>query len=73
MLLRLLEGALTGDPATGDDTLRFSVLSAVSTMIETMPLEKAVYKKALTLAGPNDTLLRCYFKNSLPAYNGGNS
>jgi alcohol dehydrogenase, propanol-preferring len=38
---RNLEGALTGDPATGDDTLRFSVLSGVSATIETMPFEKA--------------------------------
>jgi propanol-preferring alcohol dehydrogenase len=36
-----LEGSLTGDPATGDATLRFSALTGVSAMIETMPLEKA--------------------------------
>jgi propanol-preferring alcohol dehydrogenase len=38
---RKLHGALTGDPATGDATLRFSVLSGVSPMIETVPLEQA--------------------------------
>jgi propanol-preferring alcohol dehydrogenase len=38
---RKLEGALTGDPATGDRTLRFSALSGVSAMIETAPLEQA--------------------------------
>ena len=32
---RKLEGALTGDPATGDATLRFSALTGVSAMIET--------------------------------------
>src|SRR6201984_1501065 len=35
---RRLEGALTGNPATGDETLRFSALSGVSDMIETAPL-----------------------------------
>ena len=29
---------MTGDPATGDATLRFSALSGVSAMIETVPL-----------------------------------
>ena len=38
---RKLEGALTGDPATADATLRFSALSGVSAMIETVPLERA--------------------------------
>jgi alcohol dehydrogenase, propanol-preferring len=38
---RKLEGALTGDPATGDTTLRFSALSGVSAMIERVPLEDA--------------------------------
>ena len=40
---RKLEGALTGDPATGEATLRFSALSGVSAMIETVPLERAVF------------------------------
>jgi len=48
---RNLEGALTGDPATGDDTLRFSVLSGVSAMIETMPLEKAPDAYAKMMSG----------------------
>ena len=38
---RKLEGALTGDPASGDTTLRFSALSGVSAMIEKVPLEGA--------------------------------
>jgi alcohol dehydrogenase, propanol-preferring len=38
---RRLAGALTGDPATGDATLRFSALSGVSAMIEKVPLEEA--------------------------------
>ena len=38
---RSVEGALTGDPATGDATLRFSSLTGVAAMVETMPLERA--------------------------------
>jgi D-arabinose 1-dehydrogenase-like Zn-dependent alcohol dehydrogenase len=38
---RKIEGALTGTPATGDATLKFSVLSGVSPMIETMPLPQS--------------------------------
>ena len=48
---RKLEGALTGDPETGDETLRFSALSGVSAMIETMPLEKAADAYAKMMAG----------------------
>ena len=48
---RKLEGALTGDPATGDETLRFSVLSGVSAMIETVPLERAADAYAKMMAG----------------------
>jgi alcohol dehydrogenase, propanol-preferring len=48
---RRLEGALTGNPATGDETLRFSALSGVSAMIETMPLEKAADAYAKMMAG----------------------
>jgi propanol-preferring alcohol dehydrogenase len=48
---RKLEGALTGSPAIGDATLRFSVLSGVSAMIETAPLEKAVDAYAKMMAG----------------------
>ena len=45
-----LTGALTGDPATGDTTLRFSALSGVSAMIEKVPLEDAAsaYKRMMT-------------------------
>jgi propanol-preferring alcohol dehydrogenase len=38
---RKLEGALTGNPARGDTTLKFSALSGVSAMIEKVPLEQA--------------------------------
>jgi alcohol dehydrogenase, propanol-preferring len=48
---RKLEGALTGDPATGDETLRFSALSGISAMIETMPLERASEAYAKMMAG----------------------
>ncbi len=48
---RKLEGALTGDPVTGDRTLRFSVLSGISAMIETAPLEQAAAAYAKMMAG----------------------
>jgi propanol-preferring alcohol dehydrogenase len=48
---RKLEGALTGTPAVGDITLRFSALSGVSPMIETVPLEQAVAAYAKMMAG----------------------
>ena len=48
---RRIEGALTGDPATGDSTLRFSVLTGVLPMIEKMPLENAPEGYARMLAG----------------------
>jgi propanol-preferring alcohol dehydrogenase len=48
---RSIEGALTGDPATGDATLKFSVLTGVSAIIETMPLEKAAEAYAKMMAG----------------------
>ena len=48
---RKLEGALTGDPATADATLRFSALSGVSAMIETVPLEQAADAYAKMMAG----------------------
>jgi len=46
---RRLEGALTGNPATGDATLRFSALAGVAPIIETVPLEQApeAYEKML--------------------------
>jgi alcohol dehydrogenase, propanol-preferring len=48
---RKLEGALTGNPATGDATLRFSALSGVSAMIETAPLEQAASAYAKMISG----------------------
>jgi propanol-preferring alcohol dehydrogenase len=48
---RKLEGSLTGDPATADATLRFSALSGVSAMIETVPLEQAAKAYAKMMAG----------------------
>jgi propanol-preferring alcohol dehydrogenase len=48
---RRLTGSLTGNPATGDATLRFSALSGVSAMTETLPLEKAADAYAKMLAG----------------------
>jgi hypothetical protein len=36
-----LEGSLTGNFAIGDATLKFSFLSGISAMIETVPLEQA--------------------------------
>jgi propanol-preferring alcohol dehydrogenase len=48
---RAVEGALTGDPATGDATLRFSTLTGVAAMIETMPLEKAAEAYAKMMSG----------------------
>jgi len=63
---RSIEGALTGDPATGDATLRFSRLAGVEAMVETMPLERAPeaygrmmagqarFRIVLTMTGSND-------------------
>lgn len=48
---RVIEGALTGDPATGDTTLRFSALTGVAAMIETVPLEQAPEAYAKMMAG----------------------
>src|SRR5215468_10114669 len=48
---RKLEGALTGDPATADATLRFSALSGVSAMIETVALDQAANAYAKMMAG----------------------
>ncbi len=48
---RKIEGALTGNPATGDATLRFSALSGIAAMIETMPLERALEAYAKMMAG----------------------
>ena len=48
---RRLEGSLTGDPAAGDATLRFSALSGVSAMTEMVPLDEAAAAYAKMLAG----------------------
>jgi propanol-preferring alcohol dehydrogenase len=48
---RQLHGALTGDFATGDATLRFSVLSGVNAMIETVPLSQAAAAYAKMMSG----------------------
>src|ERR1700688_1596724 len=45
------DGALTGTPAAGDATLRFSALSDVAAMIETMPLERAAEAYAKMMSG----------------------
>jgi len=44
-------GALTGTPAAGDATLRFSALSGVAAMVETMPLERAPEAYAKMMSG----------------------
>src|SRR5499433_3851025 len=48
---RKVEGSLTGTPATADATLRFSALTGVSAMIETVPLEEAPAAYAKMMAG----------------------
>jgi len=48
---RTIVGSLTGDPATGDDTLKFSTLTGVEAMIETLPLERAEDAYARMMAG----------------------
>ena len=48
---RKVGGSLTGNPATGDATLRFSALSGVAAMIETVPLDQAAAAYAKMMAG----------------------
>lgn len=48
---RNVAGSLTGNPATGDATLRFSALSGVSPMIETVALEQAPAAYAKMMEG----------------------
>jgi alcohol dehydrogenase, propanol-preferring len=48
---RSLRGALTGTPAAGDATLKFSVLAGIAAMIETMPLERAAEAYAKMMSG----------------------
>lgn len=44
-------GALTGDTATGDATLRFSALAGIGARVEIMPLERAAQAYARMMAG----------------------
>src|SRR6266404_5441886 len=46
-----VDGALTGTPKAGDTTLRFSALSDVAAMIETMPLERGAEAYARMMSG----------------------
>jgi propanol-preferring alcohol dehydrogenase len=62
---RKVAGALTGNPATGDATLRFSALSGVSPMIETVPLDQAVAAYTKMMAG------KARFRMVLVMQNGG--
>jgi propanol-preferring alcohol dehydrogenase len=48
---RSVEGALTGNPATGHATLNFSVFAGVAAMIETIPLEQAPEAYAKMMSG----------------------
>jgi len=48
---RAIQGALTGDPAAGDDTLRFSALSGIAAMVETLPIERAAEAYAKMMSG----------------------
>jgi D-arabinose 1-dehydrogenase-like Zn-dependent alcohol dehydrogenase len=48
---RAIQGWLTGTPADSEDTLRFSELTGVRSMIETYPLEKAAEAYARMLSG----------------------
>jgi D-arabinose 1-dehydrogenase-like Zn-dependent alcohol dehydrogenase len=48
---RKIAGALTGNPAAGDATLRFSALYGVSPMIEAVPLDQAAAAYAKMMAG----------------------
>ena len=62
---RKVAGSLTGNPATGDATLRFSALSGVSPMIETVPLDQAAAAYAKMMAG------KARFRMVLLMKNGG--
>src|SRR5271154_2932546 len=46
-----VDGALTGTPEAGDATLRFSAMSDVAAMVETMPLERAAEAYARMMSG----------------------
>ncbi len=61
---RKVAGSLTGNPATGDATLRFSALSGVSAMIETVPLDQAAAAYAKMMAGKARFRMVLVTKNS---------
>ncbi len=63
---RKVEGALTGTPTVGDVTLRFSALSGVSAMIETVPLEQAAAAYAKMMAGKARFRMVLVTKNGAP-------
>jgi alcohol dehydrogenase, propanol-preferring len=46
-----VDGALTGTPRAGDATLRFSAMSDIAAMVETMPLERAAEAYARMMSG----------------------
>ena len=46
-----VDGAITGTPKAGDATLRFSAMSDVAAMVETMPLERAPEAYARMMSG----------------------
>src|SRR5258705_6106406 len=46
-----VDGALTGTPKAGEATLRFSAMSDVAAMVETMPLERAPEPYARMMSG----------------------
>lgn len=48
---RAVAGSLTGTPATGDATLRFSNLTGIAAMIETVPLARAAEAYARMIEG----------------------
>jgi propanol-preferring alcohol dehydrogenase len=61
---RKVAGSLTGNPGTGDATLRFSELSGVSAMIEAVPLDQAAAAYAKMMAG------KAHFRMVLVTKNG---
>jgi propanol-preferring alcohol dehydrogenase len=48
---RSVDGSLTGNPATGDMTLKFSSLTGTAAMIEKFPLERAAEGYARMMSG----------------------
>jgi propanol-preferring alcohol dehydrogenase len=48
---RRIDGSLTGNPATGEATLKFSVMTGAAAMIETVPLERAPEAYARMMSG----------------------